>query len=221
MTTTLQSIHSEFPGLGGPLALRSIQNIDRSIHVSKSIVTKKLNKSRLARAQSAPLPSIPFVQKTTCTTSSNSSGKRKSSIYNCDKPMTRYNAANKPPLTAKKQKKTPSTKPYVPTLDTSFWNEGWVDDATAATAAKLDEIQSDIEHVWRGVIDDINNALSSIFSGQCEIPPPSLKDVDDEELFGLQFVEDEDDIMAFDYSCDALDVDEQLLQEFADTRATQ
>jgi len=151
----LQSMSAEFSGLGAPSALRSIQNIGRP-------------KARLARAKSAPLPSIRLVQKNTTSTSLHNS-----SLYNASpnssNPFLTYDGTNKPLLATKKQKVKSTTEHYVPNIHASF----------------CIEFGSDIEE-W------INNIFHSIFSGGCEIPPPSLTDVDDDELVGLQFIEEED-----------------------------
>ena len=79
-------------------------------------------------------------------------------------------------------------------------------------------MQSDIEDAWNSLSEIIVSHVNVFSDGttiieQCEYPPPNLNDVDDDELFGLEFVEEgETNIGPFDYRHVGLEMEEEPLQ---------
>lgn len=170
-------------------------------------------RSRLVRSRSAPsVPSSIFVNKKKVT----KVAKKASST----KKMTqskRIQTSNKPPLAVKRQisdelganayndcAKVLHLSPF----DSMFWQNM---DSAAST---FNEVQSDIEDVWNSLAEIIVSHVNVFSDGttieQCECPPPNLNDVDDDELFGLEFVEEgETNIGPFDFSLVGLEMEEE------------
>ena len=129
--------------------------------------------------------------------------------------MKHIQAYNKPPLAVKRQisdelgasayndcAKVLHSSPF----DTMFW------EATST----LTEVQSEIEDAWNSlaeiIVSHVNVFSDSTTIEQCECPPPNLNDVDDDELFGLEFLEEgEANIGPFDYSLVGLEMEEEPL----------
>ena len=83
-----------------------------------------------------------------------------------------------------------------------------------SAASTFNEVQSDIEDVWNSLAEIIVSHVNVFSDGttieQCECPPPNLNDVDDDELFGLEFVEEgETNIGPFDFSLVGLEMEEE------------
>mmetsp|Transcript_2833 Transcript_2833/g.8315 ORF Transcript_2833/g.8315 Transcript_2833/m.8315 type:complete len:215 (+) Transcript_2833:79-723(+) len=178
-------------------------------------------RSRLIRSRSAPVPSTILVNKKKITKVAKKSSPTKKMTT-----TKHIQTHTKPPL-AKRQISDDLTQSayndcakvlHASPFDSLFWQN--MDLAASTASTKIDEVQCDIEDAWNNLAELI---ISQVFSAgadiePCECPPPSLKDVaDDEDLCGLQFLEEDEllDGSPFDYSYEGLELEEPLPQDLA------
>jgi len=98
-------------------------------------------------------------------------------------------------------------------LHLSPFGSGFWQSTDLASSTSFNEVQSDIEDAWNSLAELIFSHVNVSSDGttieQCECPPPNLNDVDDDELFGLEFLEEDDEENGpFDYSLAGLEMEE-------------
>ena len=165
-------------------------------------------RSRLVRSQSAP--SSIFVNKKVAKVAKKANRPKKMTL------SKHIQTSNKPPLAVKRQISdefganayNDCAKVLHSPFDGMFWQNM---DSAAST---FNEVQSDIEDAWNSLAEIIVSHVNVFSDGttieQCEFPPPNLNDVDDDELFGLKFVEEGE--TNIDYSLVGLEMEEEPLQ---------
>lgn len=160
-------------------------------------------RSRLVRSQSAP--SSIFVNKKVAKVAKKANRPKKMTL------SKHIQTSNKPPLAVKRQISdelganayNDCAKVLHSPFDSMFWQNM--------------DVQADIEDAWNSLAEIIISHVNVFSDGttieQCECPPPNLNDVDDDGLFGLEFVEEgETNIDPFDYSLVGLEMEEEPLQ---------
>jgi hypothetical protein len=165
-------------------------------------------RSRLARSRSAPavLPRkiAAKVAKKTSPTKRMAQSKR-------------LQTHSKPPLAVKRQISdelgADAYHDCVKVLHLSPFGSGFWQSTDLASPTSFNEVQSDIEDAWNSLAELIFSHVNVFSDGttieQCECPPPNLNDVDDDELFGLEFLEEDDEENGpFDYSLAGLEMEE-------------
>ena len=174
-------------------------------------------RSRLVRSRSAPVQVVPssiFVSKKKVTKVAKKANPTKKMAQS-----KHIQTSKRPPLAVKRQISDElGANAYnncAKVLHSPFHSDFWQNIDSAAST--FNEVQSDIEDAWNSLSEIIVSHVNVFSDGttidQCECPPPNLNDVDDDELFGLEFFEEgETNIGPFDYSPVGLEMEEEPLQ---------